>query len=133
MPGPKGSAWWGRDARGLPGSPTNGPARRLDELDDDLSAEDYEAFTEQIVDQASAAETIPELEADITLKHLEEAALAVVHQAMTVSGRSYQAFCKTSLRCIRKAAVAEADHLTDTNTLNYLVGRISGMWAAPKR
>ncbi|KPA15634.1 RNA helicase [Candidatus Magnetomorum sp. HK-1] len=51
----------------------------FDELDEELSAEVYELFTEQVVDQATAAETIPELEAEIfSLKRLEHKALLVV-------------------------------------------------------
>ena len=34
----------------------------IDELDDALSAEEYELYADQVVDQAMAAETIPELE-----------------------------------------------------------------------
>ena len=36
-----------------------------DELDEELSAEEYELLSDQIMDQATAAETIPELEAEI--------------------------------------------------------------------
>jgi len=51
----------------------------LSELDEELSAADYERYTEQVVDQATAAETIPELEAEILiLKDLEYQALTVV-------------------------------------------------------
>ena len=34
----------------------------FDELDEELSAEEYELYADQVVDQATAAETIPELE-----------------------------------------------------------------------
>jgi hypothetical protein len=51
----------------------------LDDLDDELSADEYELYAEQVVDQATAAETIPELEAEIwSLKGLEAQALSVV-------------------------------------------------------
>jgi hypothetical protein len=36
-----------------------------DELDEDLSAEEYELYAEQVADQATAAETILELDAEI--------------------------------------------------------------------
>ena len=50
-----------------------------DDLDDELSAEEYEEYVEQVTDQASAAETIPELEAEIlSLKDLEYQASNVV-------------------------------------------------------
>lgn len=51
----------------------------FDELDEELSAEEYEEFAEQVADQASAAETITELEAEIlSLKDLEHQAYSVV-------------------------------------------------------
>lgn len=51
----------------------------LDEIDEDLSAEDYEQLVEIVVDRATAAETIPELEAEIySLKQLEIQAQTVV-------------------------------------------------------
>ncbi|HLD45375.1 MAG TPA: SNF2-related protein, partial [bacterium] len=52
----------------------------LSEAADDLSAEEYENFEEEFVDQATAAQTIQELEAEIEiLKDLEEQAKQVVH------------------------------------------------------
>lgn len=46
-----------------------------DELDEDLSAEEYELYAEQVADQATAAETILELEAEIlSLKALKSQA-----------------------------------------------------------
>ncbi|TAN08777.1 MAG: DUF3883 domain-containing protein [Rhodanobacteraceae bacterium] len=51
----------------------------LDEAEDELSAEDYEAYSEQVVDQATAAQTVAELEAEIEiLNGLEEQARKVV-------------------------------------------------------
>lgn len=50
------------------------------ESDDALSPEDYENFEEAVVDQATAAQTIQELEAEIIiLEALEEQARQVVH------------------------------------------------------
>lgn len=47
---------------------------------DDLPSEDYEALEERLVDQATASQTIPELEAEIIiLEGLEEQARQVVH------------------------------------------------------
>jgi SNF2 family DNA or RNA helicase len=52
----------------------------FNELDEELSAEEYEFYAEQVVDQATAAQTIHELEAEIiSLKNLESQALALVH------------------------------------------------------
>jgi superfamily II DNA or RNA helicase len=50
------------------------------ESDDDLAPEDYENFEEAVVDQATAAQTIQELETEIIiLEGLEEQARQVVH------------------------------------------------------
>lgn len=60
--------------------------RRIDlpenfnELDEELSAEEYELYADQVVDQATAAETLQELEAEILiLKDLEQRAADLVH------------------------------------------------------
>lgn len=39
----------------------------LDELEEELSPEEYEIYAEQVVDQATAAATVPELEAEILI------------------------------------------------------------------
>jgi hypothetical protein len=45
--------------------------------EDDMAPEDYENFEEEVVDQATAAQTIAELEAEVfTLEHLEKKAKA---------------------------------------------------------
>lgn len=50
----------------------------LDEAEDSLSAEDYEAYADQLVDQASAADTIVEMEAElVSLRALESEAKQV--------------------------------------------------------
>lgn len=47
----------------------------LDEAADELSADEYETLSDQVVDQATAAETIPELQAEILiLRELEDQA-----------------------------------------------------------
>lgn len=52
----------------------------LDEAADELNSEEYERFTEEVVDQATASQTIEELEKEIiSLKDLEQAAHEVVH------------------------------------------------------
>jgi len=51
----------------------------LDDIDEELSANEYEEYAELVVDQATAAETIPELEAEILiLSELEQQAMHVV-------------------------------------------------------
>lgn len=56
--------------------PTN-----LDEAEEELSADEYENYAEAVVDQATAAETIPELEAEIIILHGLEADAAAVVQS----------------------------------------------------
>ena len=59
----------------------------FDELDEELSADEYELYSEQVVDQATAAETIPELEAEIwSLKALERRRFRWFSRARTRSG-----------------------------------------------
>jgi len=58
----------------------NGLAEDIWESAESLDAEAYENFEEAVVDQATAAQTIQELEAEIaSLEHLEEQAKQVVH------------------------------------------------------
>ena len=58
----------------------NGVPEDIWESDDAMSADDYEQFEEKVVDQATAAQTIQELEAEIIiLEALEEQAKQVVH------------------------------------------------------
>ncbi len=67
-------------AETLEGNGTNGIPEDLWESADVLSPDAYEKFEEDIVDQATAAQTIQELEAEILiLKGLEEQARQVVH------------------------------------------------------
>lgn len=58
----------------------NGLPENIWESADDLPPEDYENFEEEVVDQATAAQTIQELETEIIiLEGLEEQAYKVVH------------------------------------------------------
>ena len=51
----------------------------FDNLDEELSAEEYEELSEAVVDQATAAEAIPELVAEsLTLRDLENQAMRLV-------------------------------------------------------
>lgn len=63
-----------------PASSRQGTPEDVWESADALTAEDYEGFEESVVDQATAARTIVELEAEIvSLQALEEQARRVVH------------------------------------------------------
>ncbi|WP_141099566.1 hypothetical protein, partial [Pseudomonas aeruginosa] len=51
----------------------------LDDMEDELSADEYELYADQLVDQASAAETIAEMETEICLlQGLEQQAQRLV-------------------------------------------------------
>lgn len=102
----------------------------VDELDEEMSAEEYELYTEQVVDQASAAETIPELQAEITiLQGLEEQALAVVHsksdkkweQLSSILQDNPEMFTQSGAR---RKMIIFTEH---KDTLNYLCQRIGGL------
>jgi hypothetical protein len=79
----------------------------LDDAADELSADEYEILADQVVDQATAAETIPELEAEIIiLRELEDRRPKWCSRAATASGKSFRACCKTSPRCSPPMAAA---------------------------
>lgn len=107
----------------------------IDELEDDeLSAEEYEILSEQVVDQATAAETIPELEAEILiLKDLEYQAMTVVQSGNDKKWEELSHLLQdrpemyTSSDSRRKLIIF-TEH---KDTLNYLVHRISGMLGDP--
>ncbi|TPE48010.1 DUF3883 domain-containing protein [Maribrevibacterium harenarium] len=102
----------------------------FDELDEDLSAEEYEILSEQVVDQASAAETIPELEAEIlSLKDLEYQALTVVQSGNDKKWEelSYLLQDKPEMFTASGARRKLLIFTEHKDTLNYLVKRIGDM------
>lgn len=102
----------------------------FDELDEDLSAEEYEILSEQVVDQASAAETIPELEAEIlSLKDLEHQALTVVQSGNDKKWEelSYLLQDKPEMFTASDARRKLLIFTEHKDTLNYLVKRIGDM------
>lgn len=102
----------------------------FDELEEDLSAEEYELYAEQVVDQASAAETIPELEAEILiLKDLEHQALTVVQSGNDKKWEELSCLLQEKPEMFtqsgsRRKLIIFTEH---KDTLNYLVARIGGM------
>lgn len=102
----------------------------FDELDEDLSAEEYEMYSEQVVDMASAAETIPELEAEIaSLKDLEYQALSVVQSGNDKKWEQLSYLLQDEPEMytqsgVRRKLLIFTEH---KDTLNYLVKRISDM------
>ena len=102
----------------------------FDEMDEDLSAEEYERYAEQVADQASAAETIPELEAEILiLKDLEHQALTVVQSGNDKKWEELSYLLQDrpemyTASGARRKLLIFTEH---KDTLNYLVKRISDM------
>lgn len=106
----------------------------MDELDEELSAEEYENFADQVVDQATTAETITELEAEIrTLRELEQQALSVVQSGNDKKWEELSHLLLDRPEMFkaddsRRKLIVFTEH---KDTLNYLVGRISGMLGRP--
>lgn len=102
----------------------------IDELDEELSAEEYEAYAEQVVDQATAAETIPEFEAEIeTLEVLERQALRVVQSGNDKKWEELSHLLQDRPEMYtsggsRRKLIIFTEH---KDTLNYLMQRIGGM------
>ena len=107
----------------------------VDELDDALSAEEYELYADQVVDQATAAETIPELEAEILiLNDLEHQALNVVQSGNDKKWEELSHLLQDRPEMYtaggnRRKLIIFTEH---KDTLNYLVGRIGGMLGNPE-
>jgi superfamily II DNA or RNA helicase len=101
----------------------------LDELDEDLTAEEYELYAEHM-DQASAAETIPELEAEILiLIDLESQALVVVQSGNDKKWEELSCLLQDKPEMFiasgrRRKLIIFTEH---KDTLNYLVDRIGDM------
>lgn len=107
----------------------------LDELEEELSAEEYELYTEQVVDQATASETIQELEAEIfSLQALESQALAVVRSGSDKKWEqlSYLLQDRTEMYTAagsRRKLIIFTEH---KDTLNYLLTRITDLLGKPE-
>lgn len=107
----------------------------IDELDEELSAEEYELYADQVVDQATAAETIPELEAEILiLKDLEQQALGVVQSGNDKKWEELSHLLQDRPEMYtnggtRRKLIIFTEH---KDTLNYLVGRIGSMLGKPE-
>lgn len=107
----------------------------FDELDEELSAEEYELYADQVVDQATAAETIPELEAEILiLKDLEHQALGVVQSGNDKKWEELSHLLQDRPEMYtesgrRRKLIIFTEH---KDTLNYLVSRIRGMLGNPE-
>ncbi|HDM8159540.1 TPA: DUF3883 domain-containing protein [Vibrio harveyi] len=107
----------------------------IDDLEEELTAEEYELYAEQLVDQATAAETIPELEAEIEiLKGLEEKAKRVVNSGSDKKWEELSSLLqdrpemKTASGSRRKLIIF-TEH---KDTLNYLQARIMDLLGNPR-
>jgi superfamily II DNA or RNA helicase len=101
---------------------------------DDLNAEEQERLEEEVVDQATAAQTIQELEAEIhILWHLEEQARKVV---LSEQDRKWDELSKLLQNTpemrdssgLQRKLIIFSEH---RDTLNYLVDRIGGLLGTP--
>jgi superfamily II DNA or RNA helicase len=107
----------------------------LDEAQDELSGDEYEDWAEQVVDQATASQSIQELEAEIiTLKDLEFQAKQVVHSGKDKKWEELSGLLQdnpemfTASRSRRKMIIF-TEH---KDTLNYLRERIGGLLGVPE-
>jgi len=107
----------------------------LDELDEELSAEDYERFADQVVDQASAAETIPELETEILiLTDLERQAKQLVESGNDKKWEQLSSLLQDQPELFtadgrRRKLILFTEH---KDTLNYLLARIQDLLGNPQ-
>ncbi len=106
----------------------------FDELEDELTPEEYEQYAEQVLDQATAAETIPELQAEIEiLKDLEQQALDVVQSGQDKKWEELSHLLQDRPEMVtpaghRRKLIIFTEH---KDTLNYLRGRITGLLGNP--
>jgi len=107
----------------------------LDDIEEELSAEEYELYAEQVVDQATAARTIPELEAEIAiLSDLEEQARSVVQSGGDRKWEELSNIIQDAPEMFtgagnRRKLIIFTEH---RDTLNYLLERITGLMGRPE-
>lgn len=100
------------------------------ESEDALSAEDYENFEEAVVDQATAAQTIQELEAEIIiLEGLEEQARQVVHSGQDRKWEELSKLLQNTPEMFdengkQRKLIIFTEH---RDTLNYLCSKIKNL------
>lgn len=97
---------------------------------EDMAPEDYENFEEELVDQATAAQTIAELEAEVfTLGHLEEQAKSLVHSGQDRKWEELRELLQNTPAMrgadgLQRKLIIFTEH---RDTLNYLADRIRGL------
>ncbi|WP_257287425.1 helicase-related protein, partial [Endozoicomonas sp. SESOKO2] len=102
----------------------------LEEVAEDLNAQEYEELVDEVIDQATASATIPELEAEICiLQSLEKSALLLVQSG---NDRKWEELSKLlqdqpemyNKSGSRRKMIIFTEH---KDTLNYLTDRIRGL------
>lgn len=105
----------------------------IDDLDEELSADEYEQYAEQLVDQASAAETIVEMETEVCiLRGLENQAQRLVASGSDKKWEELSCLLQDTPEMFtnghRRKLIIFTEHRA---TLNYLVARIGDMLGTP--
>ena len=107
----------------------------LDEAEEELSPEEYEAYADQVVDHASSARTETELAAEIfSLKELEERARAVVESGSDSKWHQLRHMLHDEPH-MRDASGSQRKLIIFTehrDTLNYLKARITDFLGKPE-
>ena len=107
----------------------------IDEAQDELSGGEYEAWVEDVVDQATAARTIQELDAEIQiLAGLEGQALQVVHSGQDRKWEELSHLLQDNAQMrtpegTRRKLIIFTEH---RDTLNYLMERIRNLLGQPE-
>lgn len=105
------------------------PAEDIWEADDSMPSGDYETFEEEVVDQATAAQTIQELEAEIIiLEDLEEQARRVVHSGQDRKWDELSSLLQSPAMREENGRQRKIIIFTEhRDTLNYLAVKIRGL------
>lgn len=107
----------------------------VDEAQDELSGGEYEQWVEDVVDQATAAQTIQELEAEIRiLTGLEGQARQVVHSGQDRKWEELSHLLQDNEQMrtpegVRRKLIIFTEH---RDTLNYLIERIRNLLGQPE-
>lgn len=107
----------------------------LDEAEESLSAEDYETYADQLVDQASAADTIAEMEAElVSLRALEAEAKRLHDSGEDQKWKQLSQILQDDPHMRdasghRRKIIIFTEH---RDTLNYLREKIAGMLGRPE-
>jgi hypothetical protein len=95
---------------------------------DDLNAEQAEELEEELIDQATAAQTVVELEAETAiLEGLVEQAGRCATPVRIANGRSCRGCCRTS-ECDRRPGAAQTGHFSEHRDAQYLTERSAAAW-----